>query len=69
MIHGYVPRPDVTDVAIQQCINDYLEMQAKARAWDALRKELFPTEKRVLDRMDALVQSARATAFATTPRA
>ena len=55
---GYVPPRRDIDKAVNKCIDDYLLMERKARAWDELRGELFPSEARVLALMDDLVHPA-----------
>jgi hypothetical protein len=54
----YAPKPD----PIAQAVDDYLLMERKARAWDALRAQLFPSESRVLALMDRLVHPAHPSA-------
>ncbi len=48
--------PDPVAKAVAKAVDDYLLMERKARAWDKLRAQLFPSESRVLALMDALVE-------------
>ena len=50
----YAPKPD----PIAQAVDDYLLMERKARAWDALR-ERWSAVSEVVDDMDRLVHPAQ----------
>ena len=49
-----------TSDPVAKAVDDYLLMERKARAWDELRRRLFPSEARVLAEMDRLVHPAPA---------
>jgi hypothetical protein len=63
MIHGYVPPLSETDKAVNKCIDDYLLMERKARAWDKMRAQAVVWHQpEVVAQMDALVHPAHQSA-------
>lgn len=53
---GVVPRPTARDDALNKCIDDYLLVERKARAWDALQATATAEGwAKVIATMDALL--------------
>jgi hypothetical protein len=53
-MHGYVPPRTVVEEAVTKAIDDYLLMERKARAWDALRQELSGEDESMSSRLIAM---------------